>query len=194
MGNGEEERAQLRKHISGIRKRLSPEQKQEASQCVCKRLKELTPLAGARTIMGYSPINNEIDIIPFLSLQKERGKTVLLPRVENDGRLSAVEFVNWDMTRSSSFGIKEPLGKPWPLDSIDAVLVPGLVFDANGYRLGYGRGYYDRFLPGLNQRAFKCGVAYEFQVIDNVFPREHDVPVHWIVTEKSEVVVGWAYF
>lgn len=73
-------------------------------------------------------------------------------------------------------------------------MVPGVAFDGNGHRLGYGRGFYDRFLPGLPPSVFLCGVAYEFQIVDAVFPEEQDIPMHWIVSEQSEVAVDMRFF
>ena len=79
------------------------------------------------------------------------------------------------------------------VSQIDVVLVPGLVFDSSGHRLGYGKGYYDRFLSLLYPHTFICGVCYDFQVADNVFPHPGDIPMHCIVTEKSEIVIKRFY-
>jgi 5-formyltetrahydrofolate cyclo-ligase len=121
-------------------------------------------------------------------------RTVLLPRTKKTGDMEAVKFTGWEHILRSPYGILEPEGEAYPVDEIDVVIVPGLVFDFKGYRLGYGKGYYDRFLKQLRPEAFICGVAYEFQVVEKVFPHEKDLPVHWIVTEKSELVIDWDYF
>lgn len=169
------------------RRKLNSQQVQEHSARIIAKLGELEPIKNARSIMAFFPINNEVDLLPFIERMSLAGKTILLPRVEAEGAMSAVEFKGWEQTRVGQLGVREPIGPGYEAAEIDVVLVPGLVFDGHGYRLGYGKGYYDRFLRGLDVKAFKCGVAYEFQVIDDIFPHQHDVPVHWIVTEESEL-------
>lgn len=189
------DRQALRREMENRRSGLLPEQVAVYSRSVNERLRVLQPLIKARTIMGYAGIRNEVDLHSFLSEQAERGIIVLLPRVEKDGALSALEFSGWNNTCPGAFNIMEPLaGDPFNPADIDAVIVPGLVFDGKGYRLGYGKGYYDRFLKTLSKNTFICGVCYEFQVVGNVYPHSGDVPVHWIVTEKSELAVNWDFF
>lgn len=183
----------LRKKMAARRKDMSSPEVDELSRQIVKRLEQLQPLIKAEVIMGYSSIKNEVNLIPWLEQLKEQGRTILLPRVQGD-RLEAIEVKDWKDMGSGSFGIREPLGEPFAADKIDVVLVPGLVFDANGYRLGYGKGYYDRFLPRLNKQCFNCGVCYEYQVVDSVFPHSEDVPVHWIVTDRSEIAVDMNFF
>ncbi|MDD2509814.1 MAG: 5-formyltetrahydrofolate cyclo-ligase [Syntrophomonas sp.] len=187
-------RQSLRKGMLESRNAMSPSEVEEFSRCIGCRLEELEPLRQAKSIMGFAAVKNEVDLRPFLKQQRGQGKRIFLPRVESAGEMAAVEFQGWEQCASGPFGIREPLGKAVPAAEIDVVLVPGLVFDARGYRLGYGKGYYDRFLAGIGERVFKCGVCYEFQLVDDSFPDSLDVPVHWIVTEKSELVVNWEFF
>lgn len=187
-------RKALRSEMKKRRQSLSQEEIKQAGELIARALDQLNPVQDAKTIMCFQAIQNEVDLGLFMQEQLQKGKKILLPRVDGD-RIVAVEWQG-DATNSriSSFGIAEPSGEASPAEEIDVVLVPGLVFDARGYRLGYGKGYYDRFLPQLRSNAFKCGVAYEFQIVDNVFPHEGDVPVHWIVTEQSEVLIDADFF
>lgn len=186
-------KVQLRNRMLSRRKSLSPEDMELKSMQVIKRLRELKPLKSARFLMFYSSIRNEVDLSSFFEEQWQLGKTILLPRV-NGNALEAVVFQGWDNCVSGSFGILEPSGPAFPAKNIDVVLAPGLAFDGKGYRLGYGKGYYDRFLPFCSREAFLCGVAYEFQVVDTIFPSEGDIPLHWIVTDQSEVAVNMHFF
>lgn len=186
-------RDNLRKQMMIRRNKLSYLEVDSLSQQVCRRLEELQPVQQAEVIMGFSSIKNEVNLSPLLQKLQKQGRTILLPRVEGDDLL-AVEYRDENDIELSSFGIREPLGEPFAIDKIDVVIVPGLVFDASGYRLGYGKGYYDRFLLRLNKQCFKCGICYEFQVVNNVYPHPGDVPVHWIVTDHSEVAVNWDFF
>lgn len=189
-----EQKKLLRQRMLQLRGSLSPLQVMEMSQQVVNKLNELEPLRRARTIMGFSAIKNEVNLEGLFEQQLLQGKKILLPRVENRNDIAAVEFKGWEQCCHSQFGIREPLGEQFPEERIDVVLVPGLVFDGKGYRLGYGRGYYDRFLAKLGEKVFKCGICYNFQVVDDVFPHQNDIPLHWIVTDKSELLIDGDYF
>jgi 5-formyltetrahydrofolate cyclo-ligase len=106
-------------------------------------------------------------IVPFLDKLQQQGRLVLLPRVEGDGNLVPVPLYNWDDMQVSSLGIREPRGNPCKPETIDAVLVPGLVFDVQGYRLGYGRGFYDHFCQAA-RGLYICHVMTFRR--DNIFP------------------------
>ncbi len=187
-------RQTLRREMSDKRISLSPAQVTAYSRVITGKLSELEPLINARSIMGFASINNEVDLHFFLEEQANQGKTILLPRVESGGALAAIEFTNWQNTRLGAFNVREPVGIAVAAIDIDVVIVPGLVFDGHGFRLGYGKGYYDRFLKLLSKNTFICGVCYDFQVVDNVCPHAGDVSIHWIVTEKSELAINWDFF
>jgi 5-formyltetrahydrofolate cyclo-ligase len=179
---------ELRKQMQKRRYALSAEQIARHSRLIAAKLNKLKPIINARRIMGFASIRHEVDLSCFLAGQAIQGKTILLPRVEEDGDLAAVEFGGWHLSRPGAFGIIEPTGSACSPAEIDAILVPGLVFDARGYRLGYGKGYYDRFLKLLTPNIFICGVCYDFQLVDALSPHDKDMPVHCIITEKSELI------
>jgi len=194
MSTLENYRQTLRKDMRKLRDSLSPAEAEAYSSLIAVKLGELRPFNDARTIMAYASIGNEVQLSHYLDEQAARGKRILLPRIETSGEMSAVEFKGWQGTTPGAFGIPEPDGLSYSPEDIDAILVPGLVFDANGYRLGYGKGYYDRFLMRLSETTFICGVCYEFQVVDSISPHAGDQSVHWIVTERSELVINWDFF
>ncbi len=185
---------QLRTEMKDRRGQMAVAEAQDCSQRIRQRVEELNPMQEAQNIMAFASINNEVDLMPLMEKWRQQGRTILLPRVEAQGKLVAVEWTGWEDIQAGPFGIREPLGKAFDPRLIEAVLVPGLVFDYKGYRIGYGKGYYDRFLPHLSDSAFICGVCYEFQVVENIFPHQHDIPMHWIVTDHSELVISWDYF
>ena len=189
-----QQRQVLRQEMSDKRAALSSAQVETYSHWIAGKLSELEPLVNARSIMGFASISNEVDLGLFLEEQVDQGKTILLPRVERDDSLAAIEFTGWQNTRRGPFNIMEPMGIEVAAIDIDVVIVPGLVFDGHGFRLGYGKGYYDRFLKLLSKSTFVCGVCYDFQVVDSIWPHTGDVPVHWIVTERSELVINWDFF
>lgn len=187
-------RQTLRKQLLDTRGAMAIDETEEFSRLICRRLEGLDPVQRAESIMGFAAIRREVNLWPLLEQEQNRGKRIFLPRVEQSGEMVAVEFRGWDKTAGGPFGIKEPLGPAASPAEIDVVLVPGLVYDTQGYRLGYGKGYYDRFLALMEEGVFFCGVCYEFQIIDDTLPSPSDVPVHWIVTEKSELAINWGFF
>ncbi|MGE5404421.1 MAG: 5-formyltetrahydrofolate cyclo-ligase [Candidatus Saccharibacteria bacterium] len=182
-----DKRQELRQQMLNKRDVMDAAEASERSLRICHNLENLPALKKARVLMAYAPVRNEVNVTYYWERYWCEGLTVLLPRVQKDV-LQAIEFKGWNQTEAGSFGIPEPEGKPYPLERIDAVIVPGLVFDNHGYRLGYGKGYYDSFLPRLRGDALKCGVAYDFQLVDNIMPTERDVGLDVLVTE-SEIIV-----
>ncbi len=187
-------RQALREDMKLLRSRMTSQEVKDSSQRIADRVLELEPIRRAKTIMGFSSINNEADPWTLLVLLKDGGKTILLPRVNKARKLEAVEYTSPQKLHKGRYGILEPEGEAFPPQDIDVVLVPGLVYDARGYRLGYGAGYYDRYLTVLRRDAFKCGICYEYQVVDDIHPCGADVPVHWVVTDRSELVINWDFF
>lgn len=188
-----QKRQLLRQQMKAIRNSMTPEAVGAKSDVIGNRLLELEPVQKAHIIMGFSSINNEIDLWPFMKQLKLEGKTILLPRV-NRSNIEAVELFFGQTLQPGTYGILEPEGEVLSPEIIDVIIVPGLVYDPQGYRLGYGAGYYDRFLAQLNPKAFICGVCYEFQICDTTEPQPGDFPVHWIVTERSELLINESYF
>src|SRR3989338_3616519 len=90
--------------------------------------------------------------------------------------------------KPKTFGILEPkesYQREFNPDKLDIVIVPGIAFDKNGHRIGYGYGYYDRFLKTIRKETLKIGLAYDFQLIEKIPEERHDVPVDIILTEKE---------
>lgn len=174
----------LRKQILGQRLSMSPEEVVSLSGQVAAHLQDFSALQVAQGVMAFASIKNEVRLMPLLESLHRQGKTIYLPRVEGLEMQAAVFIPDGSMARGP-FGIPEPKGPAMDPSSIDLVLVPGLVFDEKGYRLGYGKGYYDRFLPRLRPDALTLGVCYQFQVVEEVHPHRADIPVKGLVHEKG---------
>jgi len=112
-------------------------------------------------------------------------KRIYLPRVTADGSLVYVAWKSGDRLIKGRFGALEPSGGAAPLAACTLVLVPGLLFDAAGRRLGRGRGSYDRTLDWLGTIGPTVGVAYRSQVIERLDCEDHDRGVQWVATEKG---------
>jgi 5-formyltetrahydrofolate cyclo-ligase len=159
-----------------------------ASASVCAQLAER---CSGRRVHVYRAFGAELDLADLEASVRTTNGTVLLPRVEGD-HLVAVEHPG-DVAGDSGafvvsgFGVAEPTGTAVEPTSIDVVVVPGLAFDRRGRRLGYGRGYYDRFLTSLAPHAVTIGVAFDLQVVDEVPHESHDVALDLVITERGPV-------
>jgi 5-formyltetrahydrofolate cyclo-ligase len=143
----------------------------------------------ARTIVGYASIDDEVDLEALLRLAVREGKRILLPRIEKgsrDMRFLLVEDYPASLERHA-FGFLQP-----PVDAKDVlpdtttmILVPGRVFDREGYRVGRGGGFYDRYLSTVAEGAVTIGVGYAGQLVRSVPRRPWDVPVQLVVTDSE---------
>ena len=136
----------------------------------------------SKTIMFFVSLGSEPDTREIIKSALQ-GKIVIVPKIDqNDIEPSII--ISLDSMVRGKYGILEPLSPmKTALKNIDLVLVPGIAFDSFGHRVGYGFGYYDRFLRKV-PKAIKIGLAFDFQVIKKIPNEPHDVPVDYIVTEE----------
>ena len=155
-------------------------QRADGGEKIAERFFSLPQVKSARSVFIYNSIRSEAPTSYVISKLSEMGKTVLLPRVEGRAMV-AVEYKIGVPMSESSFKISEPQGVAF--DGIpDVTVTPLLAVTKRGERLGYGGGYYDRYLQDKN--TFKIGYCYDFQVIEDVFAEEHDVKLDVVVTDK----------
>jgi 5-formyltetrahydrofolate cyclo-ligase len=160
--------------------------REERAERVVERFLDLPEVERARAVMLFSSFGSEVPTGSLIERLHARGVVVALPRIEGTA-LVPIPYAPGDPTTTTPFGAEEPVGGP-PLDpsSIDVVGVPGLAFDRGGRRIGYGGGYYDRFLRGLP--AFTVGVVFGLQVLGEDLPAgRFDLPVDAIVTEEETI-------
>lgn len=163
-----------------------------AAQAVAERLARLPELAAVRVVLAYGATPEELDPAPALGLLRARGVTIAFPRVEAPGVLGLHLVEPADELLTGMFGIREPAADAPRVDpdDIDAALVPGVAFDADCWRLGYGGGYYDRLLPLLRSDCARIGIAYDEQVLEAIPAEEHDVRLDAVVTPTRVVRRG----
>lgn len=152
---------------------------------VQKNFLESVVFKTARVLALYSPVHNEVVTAGIAAAALKAGKKICYPRV--DGRLLQFgEVSSPEELQSGQYGIPEPVVAADNLNlAIDVVLVPGVAFDHQGHRLGYGHGFYDRFLMTVAADTLAVGLCYDFQICDKL-PREpHDQRLDWLVTESS---------
>ena len=137
----------------------------------------------AKAVFCYVGTERELDTREILLAALRSGKRLAVPKVEGKGIMTAREILDLNGLAAGAMGISEPAGLPPVIrkEDIDLVIVPGLAFDKAGYRLGYGGGYYDRYLSGLSLSTI--GLCPEQRLLSDI-PREtHDQKVQMLITE-----------
>jgi len=180
----------LKSEILEKRKNLSKEEIKEKSSIIKKKLYSLAEFKKSKNILFYVSFNNEVDTIGIIKeLLNGNSKKIIVPYVEKDNPiLQLSELKNIDELKEGSFGILEPKKiRKFDAEKVDLVIVPGIAFDKNGHRVGYGYGYYDRFLKNLN--VTKIGFAFDFQLVNKIPNGKHDVAMDVVITESRIIKV-----
>ena len=185
-------REQLRTKALICRDTLTEIERFSRSEKICNRLLGLQQIKNARTLFIYMHFRSEVKTLELINKCLHAGKTVTIPHtLSKDKRLLAVRITDPEIDIAPGYcGIPEPtdaLRKKAVVDPdmIDAAIIPGSVFDPTGGRLGYGGGYYDRFLADEARRAVRIGIAYTVQLVEKVPVEEHDQLMDLVVTEET---------
>ena len=182
-------RHELRKRILGQRDSLSLEERRENSKRIINHLWEIEGFSSAKNIMLYINFRSEVETMPLIEACRQKNIQVTAPlTIVKPPRLIPYPITDPEKDlRPGYYDIPEPDSDrltPWDPAHIDVVLLPGSVFDLHGGRLGYGGGFYDRFLSQEAPQALRIALAFEMQIVDKVPVQDHDIPVHYLVTEK----------
>ena len=182
----------LRQQMLTRRRALSHEEWHGSSRLAQQNLLSLEEYGRAACIALYSPAHNETDTADILAAAHGAGKRVLFPAVcGRDMVLRQVEGVA--SLAQGCFGILEPCftGVDHGADEADLIVVPGVAFDLSGHRIGFGKGFYDRFLGHPGRKAHLVGLCHDFQLIGEALPAEsHDIRMEIIVTDKRIIRCG----
>ena len=180
------DKAQTRKEILAKRAALLPEEHLHMSQIICHVIASLREWQQANSILFFLPFRDEVNIDPLLPVAWGEGKRVLAPRCLPRTRALVIsEIKTLDHLAEGTWGIREPLNSLPAEDpqNIDLILVPGVAFDAEGGRLDYGGGYYDRFLPACRHDAIRLAPHFSLQLIGKIATGEHDEYVDMLINE-----------
>ncbi len=174
----------IRKEILEKRKNLTIEQVEDWSEGVCAHIVHNAMFMETEAVYGYMPIQNEADVTSVLQQALSMGKKVALPRVNGEDMdfylINSLEDVE-----EGSFHVMEPKTDCPLYESPGLMLVPLVVFDFKGNRIGYGKGFYDRYMKRTeNIEKTLMGVGYEMQRVDEIPADESDYPLDYFVTEK----------
>jgi 5-formyltetrahydrofolate cyclo-ligase len=180
----------LRKQVLARRDALGAAERKSLSEHITARLLELDACRKARCVMAYVGFGSEIDTARFVADILAQGKTLVLPRVERGYRALKLCDVRdpENQLEAGVWGIRQPRADLCPEISaakIEFVLVPGVAFTRRCERLGYGGGFYDRFIRGLAPRPALVAAAFELQVLPELPTSETDQQVDLIITEDA---------
>jgi 5-formyltetrahydrofolate cyclo-ligase len=185
------EKADIRKRILRLRDAMTQDQIAAGSAAALERLTLLEPVRRALTLLIYLNFGSEVGTDDLVRWGLRSGKRIAVSRCIPESRgLAACLIGDLGEVAPGHYGIREPkahLIRPVPAGEIDVVIVPGVAFDRRGYRVGYGGGYYDRFLPQA-PRAARIGVAFACQVAAGIPADSHDIPMDGVVTDAETII------
>jgi 5-formyltetrahydrofolate cyclo-ligase len=174
----------LRKSLLARREQLTAEEMSRAGE---QALQQAIPLLQEkRLIMLYMPFRGELSTLPLARWLEDRGLPLVLPLTNRQQRrITPVLVEGLGQLAPGAYGILEPAGafQATAAGQLDAVVVPGVGFDQHGFRIGYGGGYYDRFLPRLRPDCLTMGYGYDWQVVPELTPDPWDQSLQYIVTD-----------
>lgn len=182
----------LKKNIRGkIRRKrnnLPIKYREKSSRLIAEKFLHSTYYADSKNILIYHPFRNEVDTTLIIKDALKNNKNIILPRVHN--KELELYFVTdpSEQLENGAYGIMEPvtdLCKPAKISEIDLIIVPGVSFDKNLNRLGYGGGYYDKILSRIPQKVKKIALCFDIQVVDDLPVLEHDIKMDMIITESK---------
>lgn len=180
---------ETRKNIIKKRDELDKEAKKIMDDEIIKKLINSEEYKKARGIFTYIGFASEIDTKIIIEDALRLGKEVYVPKIFNK-EMILIRIDSLENLITSSYGILEPIGdkNDFDVNKLDLIIMPGVAFDEEFNRLGYGAGYYDKFLDRNDLKCSKIALAYEFQVLDKLEVEEHDKKVDQIITEKRRVI------
>ena len=193
MSDEAKEKDALRAKFMALRHAMTEAKRIEKSEAICRVVTATDQFLESSVIALYSPIRREADTEGIFHAARRLEKTTAYPLVSRDRNMLHFFSVDRpDRLIPGTYGIKEPDIQTAPeiaVHELDMIIVPAVLLDMDGFRLGYGGGYYDRLLSDPSMRAHSTAIAYDFQVVERLPRHDHDMPVDRIITE-NRVIAG----
>ncbi len=180
---------ELRKEMKNLRKNISKEEIYAKSDLICNNLFTLDVIKNAKTVMVYISAFNEVRTQAIIQKLIDDKKRVSAPITNEENKsMNAYYFDDLSRLVKGAYGILEPpMENMCDISKIDVVIVPGIAFDKNGNRMGFGEGYYDRFLADF--KGTKIGIGYKFQCENNIIADEYDIAMDYVINEEDIYVI-----
>ena len=189
-GAAKADKSALRSRMRRLRAAIPPSERARLADLVEETLFGLLEVHSARTVLLFYSFGTEVATGGMAERALRAGKRLLLPYLEEEGVMEAAEVLPGEPLEPSGYGPREP-GRRVAVDpaDVDVVVAPGLAFDGKGNRLGYGGGYYDRYLVRMGHRAVRVGVAFSLQLVDRIPVEPGDERVDIVVTNEGALDV-----
>lgn len=184
--NLDEDKKRLRNKLKQSRAAISANQLAKLSEQISVFLHEIDAFTQAKTLFCYVSYLNEVDTHPLIDYCLRHEKAIFVPKIIGKTKMIAVEVANMSELVPDKMGILTPQSNQAHTGPFDIAITPGLGFTANGERLGYGRGYYDRWFA-THQTGLKIGIAFECQIVAELPTDKTDIPVDIIVTDERVI-------
>jgi 5-formyltetrahydrofolate cyclo-ligase len=178
---------EVRRRVLATRDEMAGSEREERSARIAERVMSLPEVERASTVMAFWAFGSEPDTTPLIEALHARGVRVALPKMV-EGELEPRAYIPGDPVTMTSFGAGEPVeGEVIDPGEIDVVVTPAVAFDRTGRRVGYGGGFYDRFLP-KTPHAARIGIGFAVQLLNDDLPNGHfDLRVDAVVTDEEVV-------
>ena len=174
------DKEELRRTIRERKRAMTEEEIVSRSEKLGQLFAQSEAYKAAKTIYGYLPYNQEVRTVPMLEQALKDGKRVAVPKVYGD-EMKFLYLDDLSQVEKGYAGIPEPIADdPLADDKTALVLMPGLAFDPSGHRIGYGGGFYDKFLAAEPNHP-TLALCYEFQMLPELHTEEHDIPVDTVL-------------
>ncbi len=180
------EKTLIRKFLLERRGQINQDQKDSMDEKIFKNFTKSLFYKNAETIFIFVSFGSEVDTKRIIEKALEDGKIICVPKIKSKKIGMEIFKINsLDDLKEGYFGILEPVDESEKMsgEDLDLIIVPGVGFDRNGYRLGYGGGFYDRFFQDLTKKIPKIALGYDIQVVDELIVEEHDEKIDGLITE-----------
>ncbi len=179
------DKKEIRKNMISKRDNILKEAKEIMDKNIILKLKESEYYKKSKNIFIYLGFGSEIDTMSYIQEFINEGKHIFIPRTDiKTKKMEAVEITSLEGLKENKYGILEP---EFCKNNLDLIILPGVAFDLVGKRIGYGGGYYDRYLENIDKKIIKVALIYDFQLLENVPAEEHDIKADYIITETMSI-------
>jgi 5-formyltetrahydrofolate cyclo-ligase len=183
-----ETKAALRRQMRALRDRMPETLRAQKSRAIAERLCEAPWYTQVGCIFVYAAIGSEVDLASFCERAWADEKALFFPKVDGK-QMDFYRVTGWEQLKKGAFGVLEPEACPVATEEETAqavLLLPGVAFSREGYRIGYGGGFYDRYLERRSS-IYPVGICFSEQLTQDFVPQAHDRSVREVITEKTQL-------